>query len=215
MTKIQLLATLLALFIFAMLGACSNEDYPEPDVFKVTPDLRTRINTGIKMASRTEKRLFNETFNSFLHKCDEMGSENTPYQYMETEEYADLKKLILSSSPATCYLLMDRYLKRNPPFFSFILNDLIETAYPNTADKIANRMKSLTTVQETMELFPQVCLEIWLDEIESQFCWRCGAPLLHPERSAGRRFLPQQILDEEIVHFVHFKRTAEAVRLAW
>ncbi|MBP9557821.1 MAG: hypothetical protein KBE57_07240, partial [Parabacteroides sp.] len=127
MTKIQLLATLLALFIFAMLGACSNEDYPEPDVFKVTPDLRTRINTGIKMASRTEKRLFNETFNSFLHKCDEMGSENTPYQYMETEEYADLKKLILSSSPATCYLLMDRYLKRNPPFFSFILNDLIET----------------------------------------------------------------------------------------
>ena len=52
MTKIQLLATLLALFIFAMLGACSNEDYPEPDVFKVTPDLRTRINTGIKMASR-------------------------------------------------------------------------------------------------------------------------------------------------------------------
>ena len=91
MTKIQLLATLLALFIFAMLGACSNEDYPEPDVFKVTPDLRTRINTGIKMASRTEKRLFNETFNSFLHKCDEMGSENTPYQYMETEEYADLK----------------------------------------------------------------------------------------------------------------------------
>ena len=80
MTKIQLLATLLALFIFAMLGACNNEDYPEPDVFKVTPDLRTRINTGIKMASRTEKRLFNETFNSFLHKCDEMGSENTPYQ---------------------------------------------------------------------------------------------------------------------------------------
>ena len=40
MTKIQLLATLLALFIFAMLGACSNEDYPEPDVFKVTPDLQ-------------------------------------------------------------------------------------------------------------------------------------------------------------------------------
>ncbi len=85
---------------------------------------------------------------------------------METEEYADLKNQVLSSSPAACYLLMDRYLKRNPPFFSFILNDLIETAYPNTADEIANRMKSSTTVQETMELFPQVCLEIWLDEIE-------------------------------------------------
>ena len=121
---------------------------------------------------------------------------------METEEYADLKKLILSSSPATCYLLMDRYLKRNPPFFSFILNDLIETAYPNTADKIANRMKSLTTVQETMELFPQVCLEIWM---------KLRAVRLLPLR----RLLPQQILDEEIVHFVHFKRTAEAVCLAW
>lgn len=168
MTKIQLLATLLALFIIAMLGACSNEDYSESDVFKVTPDLRTRINTGVKMASRTEKKLFNEKFNSFLTKCDEMGLGNTPYQYMETEEYADLKNQVLSSSPATCYLLMDRYLKRNPPFFSFILNDLIETAYPNTADKIANRMKSSTTVQETMELFPQVCLEIWLDEIENR-----------------------------------------------
>ena len=55
MTKIQLLATLLALFIFAMLGACNNEDYPEPDVFKVTPDLRTRINTGIQMASRRKE----------------------------------------------------------------------------------------------------------------------------------------------------------------
>ena len=104
MTKIQLLATLLALFIIAMLGACSNEDYSEPDVFKVTPDLRTRINTGVKMASRTEKKLFNEKFNSFLTKCDEMGLGNTPYQYMETEEYADLKNQVLSSSPATCYL---------------------------------------------------------------------------------------------------------------
>lgn len=28
-------------------------------------------------------------------------------------------------------------------------------------------MKSSTTVQETMELFPQVCLEIWLDEIDN------------------------------------------------
>ena len=29
-----------------------------------------------------------------------------------------------------------------------------------------------------------------------------------------RRFLPQQVLDEEIVYFVHFERTAEAMRLA-
>ena len=92
MTKIQLLATLLALFIFAMLGACNNEDYPEPDVFKVTPEQRTRINTGIKMASRTEKRLFNETFNSFLHKCDEMGSENTLFLYLVTDLFVVLKK---------------------------------------------------------------------------------------------------------------------------
>lgn len=166
MTKIQLLATLLALFVMAMLGACSNDDYSESDVLKVTSDLRARIDMGMRRASRTEKRLFNETFRVFLAKCDEMGLENTPYQYMETEEYADLKKQILSSPPTTCYLLMDRYLKRNPSFFSFILNDLIETAYPHTADEIANRMKSSTTVQETMELFPQVCLEIWLDEIE-------------------------------------------------
>ena len=102
MTKIQLLATLLAFIIIALLGACSSEDYSEPDVFKVTPDLRDRINAGVKMASRTEKSLFNEKFTAFFNKCDEMGTENTPYQYMETEEYADLKNQILTSSPATC-----------------------------------------------------------------------------------------------------------------
>ena len=56
-------------------------------------------------------------------------------------------------------------------FDSFVYSDVPLQSFINgltgiTADKIANRMKSLTTVQETMELFPQVCLEIWLDEIE-------------------------------------------------
>ena len=76
MTKIQLLATLLALFIFAMLGACNNEDYPEPDVYKVTPNLRTRINPGIKMATRPEKRLFNETYNKILHRSEKANTVN-------------------------------------------------------------------------------------------------------------------------------------------
>ena len=61
MTKIQLLATLLALFIFAMLGACNNEDYPEPDVFKVTPDLRTWDKNGFphrKEAFQRDIQLF-------------------------------------------------------------------------------------------------------------------------------------------------------------
>lgn len=98
-----------------------------------------------------------------------MGTENTPYQYMETEEYADLKTRILTSFPATCYLLMDRYLKRKAAFLLFYSERLlIETAYPDTADEIANRMKASTTVQETMELYPQVCLEICLDTIENR-----------------------------------------------
>lgn len=168
MTKIQLLATLLAFIIIALLGACSSEDYSEPDALKVTPDLRDRINAGVKMASRTEKSLFNEKLTAFFNKCDEMGTENTPYQYMETEEYADLKSLIQTSSPSTCYLLMDRYLKRNPHFFYSILNDLIETTFPSIADEISNRMNASATVQETIELYPQVCLEIWLDTIENR-----------------------------------------------
>ncbi|RHJ79591.1 hypothetical protein [Parabacteroides sp. AM08-6] len=169
MTKLQLLATLLALVVLALLGSCSSDDYTEPDIFKVTPDVRTRINTGTRMVSRSEKNAFNEKFTAFLNKCDEMGPEYTPYQYMETEEYKELKEQILTSSPASCYLLMDRYLKREPHFFSFILNDLIETAYPETIEKIAERMKSsttVTTVQESMEFYPQVCLETWLDTIE-------------------------------------------------
>lgn len=167
MTKIQLLATLLALFALAFLGACSSDDYSEPDILKVTPDLRARINAGIKMVSRTERADFNEKFALLLQKCDEMGEESTPYQYMETEEYKELKGYLLSASPLTSYLLMDRYLKREPPFLAFFLNDLIETAYSSTADEIAIRMKS-STVLESFELYPQVCLEVWLDAIENR-----------------------------------------------
>jgi hypothetical protein len=168
MTKLQLLATILALVVMALLSACSKEDYTEPDIFKVTPELRARINDGMRMVSRSDRNTFDEKFNVFLYKCDEMGLDNTPYQYMQTEEYADLKEYLLSASPANCYLLMDRYLKRNPEFFSFILNDLIDSAWPEAADQIVERLKSPITVRESMELYPQVCLEIWMDAIENR-----------------------------------------------
>lgn len=167
MTKLQLLATLLAWAILVLLGSCSSDDYSEPDVLKVTPDLRARINTGIKMVSRAEKADFNEKFVLFLNKCEEMGGENTPYQYMETDAYKKLRAYMLSASPLTSYLLMDRYLKRVPTFSALILNDLIETAYPDTADDISKRMIS-STVQESLDLYPQVCLEAWLDAIENR-----------------------------------------------
>lgn len=153
------------ILLSAFFSACSSDDYSESDVFKVTSDLRGRIDAGVKTVSSAEKELFNEKFAIFLYKCAEMGVENTPYQYMETEEYRDLKNQILTSSPSSCYLLMDRYLKREPAFFSHILNDIVETAYPNTADQIS--LSAATTVQETMEFYPQLCLEIWLDEIEN------------------------------------------------
>lgn len=166
MTKTQLLTTTFALIVVFIFASCSKEDYAAPDILKVTPELRARIDSGIRMVPRTEKKAFNEKFQLFIDKYEEMGPENTPYQYLETKEYADLKDLILHASPATCYLLMNRYLKRNPSIFSFILNDLIETAYPTTADEIAERMKTSTTVRESIDLYPQVCLEIWLDDIE-------------------------------------------------
>ena len=168
MTKIQLLATILALVVIFLFASCSKDYYAEPDILKVTPELRARIDSGMRLVPRAEKSAFNEKIQLFLDKCDEMGSEYTPYQYLETEEYADLKEQILHASPATCYLLMDRYLKRNPPVFAFMLNDLIETAYPTTADEIAERMKTTTTVRESIDLYPQVCLEIWLDDIENR-----------------------------------------------
>ena len=168
MTKLQLLATILALVVMYLFASCSKEDYSEPDILKVTPELRARIDSGMKLVQRAEKNAFNEKFRAFVNKCDEMGPENTPYQYMDTEEYADLKNQVLQASPATCYLLMDRYLKRTPSFFSFILNDLIETAYPATADAISERMQAKATVCESIEYYPQVCLDIWLDSIENR-----------------------------------------------
>lgn len=168
MTKLQILATLAALFILVLFAGCSNDENSGMDLYKVTPELRARINTGMRMVPRSEKNLFDEKFNRFLLKCDEITGNASPYQYMETEEYLKFKAYVLSANPTIYYLLIDRYLKRDPDFFSFILNDIIDASYPETGDKIAARLQTNTTIQESMDLYPQVCIEVWLDELENR-----------------------------------------------
>lgn len=168
MTKIQLIATLCALIIMAFFASCSSEDHYNADVFKVTPELRARINTGMKLVPKSEKNVFDDKFITFLNKCDEMADPGNPYQYLETEEYKEFKEYILNSPTPIYYLLMDKYLKRNPVFFSYILSDIIDTATPEAADKIAAHLKSTATVRESMELYPQVCLETWMNTFENQ-----------------------------------------------
>ena len=46
MTKLQILALLLASLALLFFTSCDSEDFQEPDVYKVTPDLRLRINRG-------------------------------------------------------------------------------------------------------------------------------------------------------------------------
>lgn len=93
MTKLQILALLLASLALLFFTSCDSEDFQEPDVYKVTPDLRLRINQGMKLSSKSERRTFKEKFDLFQEKCDEMDHITSPYTYMETEEYKDLKKL--------------------------------------------------------------------------------------------------------------------------
>lgn len=168
MTKIQLIATLCALIIMVFFASCSDEDHDDIDVFKVTPELRARINTGMKLVPKSEKNVFEDKFIALLNKCDSMSDPGNPYQYLETDEYKDFKEYVMASSTPILYLLMDRYLKRNPVFFSYMLSDIIDSVSPEVADKIAARLKSITTVRESMELYPQVCLETWMDSFENQ-----------------------------------------------
>lgn len=167
MTKIQLIATIGAMIILALLASCSNEDQYDTDLYKVTPELRARINTGMKLVTKSTKDIFNEKFELFITSCYEMPEAATPYQYLETEEYLDLKNYILNSATPVNYLLINKYLKRDPVFFSYILNDIIDATNPEVADKIAAHLKSSATVHESMELYPQVCLEIWMDTFEN------------------------------------------------
>lgn len=167
MTKLQVLTILASLFILALLAGCSSDDHSGMDLYKVTPELRERINSGMQMVPRSEKNLFDEKFIAFLNKCDEIRGSASPYQYMETEEYQNFKQYVLSAPPTVYYLLINRYLKRDPDFFSFILNDIIDATYPETGDKIAARLHANTTILESMDLYPQVCIEVLLDEIEN------------------------------------------------
>lgn len=169
MTKLQILALFLTAFALIFFTSCDSEIIQqEPDVYKVTPDLRARINTGMRLTSKADKKQFNLKFDRFLEKCDEMAHISNPYVYMETEEYIDFKEFVLSSSPNINYLVMDKFLKGNPGFFTYIIFDLLIESDQVTADKIAEQMKAIGTLQESFYLYPQLCLDIWIDSLESR-----------------------------------------------
>lgn len=168
MTKLQILALLLASIALIFFTSCDGEDFQEPDVYKVTPDLRARINMGMKLTSKSEKRSFNEKFNLFLVKCDEMAYVSNPHVYMETDEYQEFKEFVLSASPNIYYLVMDKFLKGNPGFFSYIIYDLLVNSKPAIADQISEKMQAVGTLEESFYLYPQLCLDIWIDALENQ-----------------------------------------------
>ncbi|WP_075555879.1 hypothetical protein [Parabacteroides timonensis] len=168
MTKLQILALLLASIALIFFTSCDGEDYQEPDVYKVTPDLRARINMGMKLPSKSEKKQFNEKFELFLIKCDEMAYVSNPYVYMDTEEYQNFKDFVLSASPNVYYLVMDKFLKGKPGFFSYIIFDLLINSKPAIADEISEKMKATGTLEESFYIYPQLCLDIWIDALENQ-----------------------------------------------
>ena len=168
MTKLQILALLLASLALLFFTSCDSEDFQEPDVYKVTPDLRLRINQGMKLSSKSERRTFKEKFDLFQEKCDEMDHITSPYTYMETEEYKDFKNFLLSSSPHIYYLLMDKFLKSRLSFFSNIISDILVSSIPAIADQIAEQMRATGTLEESFYLYPQLCLDIWLDALDTQ-----------------------------------------------
>lgn len=166
MTKLQILALLLASIALIFFSSCDNADFQEPDVYNVTPDLRARINRGMKLNSKSDRRIFNEKFDRFMEKCDELPYESNPNTYMETSEYLELKEFVLSSSPYISYLIMDKFLKSSIGIFSYIINDILIASKPAIADKIADQLKAKGTLEESFYLYPQLCLDIWVDALE-------------------------------------------------
>ena len=63
---------------------------------------------------------------------------------------------------------MDKFLKGNPGFFSYIIYDLLIDSKPAIADQISERMQAVGTLEESFYLYPQLCLDIWVDALENQ-----------------------------------------------
>lgn len=168
MTKLQILALLLASLALIFFTSCDSEDFQETDVYKVTPELRSRINKGMRLTSRAERKIFNEKFDLFIRQCDRMAHISNPHVYMDTKEYHDFRSFLLTASPNIYYLVMDKFLKGNPGFFSYIIYDLLIYSKPALADEIAEKMKAVGTLEESFYLYPQLCLDIWVDALENQ-----------------------------------------------
>lgn len=168
MTKLQILALLLASIALIFFTSCESESFQEPDVYKITPDLRLRINQGMKSTTKSDRKIFNEKFDRFIEKCDELSYASNPYTCMETPEYQDFKEFMLSSSPNVSYLLMDKFLKKEIDFFSYIIHDILMASQPAIMDLISEQMKSVGTLEESFYLYPQLCLNIWVDALDNQ-----------------------------------------------
>lgn len=169
MTKLQILALLLASIALIFFTSCDSDDFQEPDVYKVTPDLRARINRGMKLTTKSERKQFNEKFDLFFDKSNEMIEVINPHAHMETAEYQDFRSFVLSASPNIYYLVIDKFLKGNgPSFFSYVIYDLLVNSKPELADEIAEKIKAVGTLEESFYLYPQLCLDIWVDALETQ-----------------------------------------------
>ena len=167
MTKLQILALLLASITLLFFTSCDNDSFQEPDVYKVTPDLRARISLGMKLTSKSDRKIFNAKYDRFVEKCDELSYISNPHTYMETEEYQDFKEFVLSSSPNLSYLVMDKFLKGGIGFFSYIINDILMASKPAIADQISEQIKAAGTLEESFFVYPQLCLDIWVDALET------------------------------------------------
>ena len=64
--------------------------------------------------------------------------------------------------------LMDKFLKSRLSFFSNIISDILVSSKPAIADQIAEQMKATGTLEESFYLYPQLCLDIWLDALDTQ-----------------------------------------------
>ncbi|MCD7916737.1 MAG: hypothetical protein LUG96_16695 [Tannerellaceae bacterium] len=166
----SMICGLIIAYLAAFAVSCGSEEqgYNSYDLFSINDEMRAQVTEGVKNLDPSYKDTFEEKLEALVDRSNmpEITNQNSIQPYMDTSEYQEFKRHILSNAPGSYYLLIDIFLSGDVKItpFNYMFQDIVDASYPGLINKVLDKLEG-TTVEEFMMLYSEVCVEFLLQEI--------------------------------------------------
>lgn len=161
--------SLIILTILFMMSCSSKSEKQLEYTYKVTPELKTKIEKGIKQTPRSQQKEFEKLYTNIIEVCSQesMQDMTNPYEYLKLDQYKQFKSFF-EQSPSThiYYLLIDKFLICEHTVVLFMFNDIVSSTYPEVIEEVVKTLKDLS-IEENMANYPIICTEKLISKIET------------------------------------------------